>query len=34
MVDATTWPWTVLRAGPVDGAAILAVAAAALEPRG
>ena len=34
VIDATGWPWTVLRAGPIEGAAVLAVAAAAVEPRG
>lgn len=34
VVDATTWPWVVLRAGPVDGEEVLSVAAAALERAG
>ncbi len=34
VVDATAWPWVVLRAGPVDGDAVIAVAAAARGPAG
>jgi L-threonylcarbamoyladenylate synthase len=34
VVDTTTWPWVVLRAGPIAGDEILAVAGAADEPRG
>ncbi len=34
VVDATHWPWVVLRAGPIAGDEILAVATAAGGPRG
>jgi tRNA A37 threonylcarbamoyladenosine synthetase subunit TsaC/SUA5/YrdC len=34
VVDATGWPWVLLRAGPVDGDAVLAVAAATRASAG
>jgi L-threonylcarbamoyladenylate synthase len=34
VVDATSWPWVVLRVGPIAGDEILAVAGAADGPRG
>jgi tRNA A37 threonylcarbamoyladenosine synthetase subunit TsaC/SUA5/YrdC len=34
VVDATGWPWVVLRQGPIAGDEICAVAAAAVEAAG